>query len=217
MIECDQKVGIISTCAFNFVPQGRAIRMDSRHVIGESMRTGEVLGRGVFSPSMSVLGEVSIEHPIELVRDGPQKLFGRYVFRPEVNQRLHSIAARGAPTRRSNASEPPDILYSKGRATILDAVKLSPPNLRYRGLMSSAAVNEALVCVNLARPADQTLPPVNPKMLDGGIKVEAVQCSLLDSLLRYLRSNVTAFEHHTFGSEDDPYDLSRLDFPVAMQ
>ena len=90
MTECSHEEGIVPACALEFAPQGRAVWVGSQDIEGEPAQNGEVFGSMVPSRAIAVLGEMNVEHPMQLVFDTPlaagdvQELLGRHVFGQEI-------------------------------------------------------------------------------------------------------------------------------------
>src|SRR5579872_6541762 len=71
MTEYGQKEGIVPAGAFDFAPNGSAVWMGSQDIESEPAESGEVLGSIVLARAIAILGEVDVEHPMELVLDAP--------------------------------------------------------------------------------------------------------------------------------------------------
>jgi hypothetical protein len=105
MAENLHEEGIVPASAPDFEADGFAVGVGSQDVEGEPPENGEVLRRVVLSGAVAVLGEVDVEHPVELVlaapmtaRDVKQPL-GRDVLGPEIvahNQRIGALAAQAS-------------------------------------------------------------------------------------------------------------------------
>ena len=71
MTEGCHEEGIVPAGTFDFAPDGCRIRVGSQNVEGEPAKNGEVLGGVVLAGAVAILGEVDVEHPMELVLDAP--------------------------------------------------------------------------------------------------------------------------------------------------
>ncbi len=89
-LRTSQEEGIVPASAFDFAAQGRAIWVSSEDFEGEPAQNSKVLRSIVLSSTIAVLGEVNIEHPMELVLDTPvaagdaQQPLGGDVLGPEI-------------------------------------------------------------------------------------------------------------------------------------
>lgn len=70
---CDEaeKEAVVPCCAFDFLPHGYFLRVSAQDVEGEFSQDSEVLGRIVISGSVGIFLEDDVEHPVQLVLDGP--------------------------------------------------------------------------------------------------------------------------------------------------
>src|SRR5258708_21846090 len=90
MAEGCQKEGIVPTSALDFAPQRSCIWVSSQDVEGEPAQNGDVLGSMVATRAVAVLGEMHVEHPMELVLDAPmaagdvKQPFGRDIFGQDI-------------------------------------------------------------------------------------------------------------------------------------
>src|SRR5258708_31293212 len=71
MSQHGEEEGVVPTGAFDFSTYGRGTGMGSKDVECEPAQDGEVLGSIVHSGPVAVLVEVNVEHPVQLVLDGP--------------------------------------------------------------------------------------------------------------------------------------------------
>src|ERR1700687_5500078 len=71
MAERCHEEGIVPASTFDFAPYGCAIGVGSQDVEGKPAKNGEVLGSIVLSRAIAILGEMDVEHPMELVLDCP--------------------------------------------------------------------------------------------------------------------------------------------------
>ncbi len=67
MTEHGEEEGVVPAGALDFAPYRCGIGMGSEDVEGEPAQNGEVLGRVVLSCPIAILGEMDVEHPVELV------------------------------------------------------------------------------------------------------------------------------------------------------
>ena len=90
MTEHAKKEGIVPTGALDFLAHRYGRRMCPDEVECELADDCKVLGSMVFPGSVAVFVEDDIEHPMQLVLDGPmaahdlQKFFGREVFGKQI-------------------------------------------------------------------------------------------------------------------------------------
>src|SRR5262245_36841194 len=71
MADGGQEEGIVPAGTLDFSLDRGAIGVGSQDVEGKPTQDGEVFGCVVLSGAVGVLGEVDVEHPMELVLDGP--------------------------------------------------------------------------------------------------------------------------------------------------
>src|SRR3981189_3184906 len=71
LTEHGEEEAVLPPCAFDFSAYGRGTGMGSKDVEGKPAQDGEVLGSIVHSGPVAVLVEVNVEHPVQLVLDGP--------------------------------------------------------------------------------------------------------------------------------------------------
>src|SRR5262245_11401687 len=87
LTEHAEEEGIVPAGTLYFASDRGAVRMGPQYVEGKLAEDSEVLGGIVLSGSIAILGEMNVEHPMELVLDAPvtagdlQKLLRRHVFR----------------------------------------------------------------------------------------------------------------------------------------
>src|SRR5450432_3565268 len=92
-----QKETIVPAGTFNFSRDRGAIWVGSQDIESKPAQDGEVFRGIVLSSAVGVLGEMDVEHPMELVLDTPmtasdmQQLLGRDVFGQEVVAHDRSI------------------------------------------------------------------------------------------------------------------------------
>lgn len=107
MAKHTEEEGIIPARALDFASNRGGVGMRSQDIKGEPAQDGKVLGSVVLSGTVSILGEVNIEHPVELVLDAPvasgdvQQPLGRDVFGEEIvaHERRIGRLRPGAPAR----------------------------------------------------------------------------------------------------------------------
>src|SRR5215211_3519376 len=118
MTEHCHEEGVVPAGALDFAPYGCAIGVGLEDVEREPAQDSEVLGSIVLSCAISILGELNVEHPVELVLDGPmtardlQQPLGGHIFGQEImahDRRVGAMAAqasaRGDPAHRNDAGK----------------------------------------------------------------------------------------------------------------
>ena len=90
MADCLQKEGVVPAGAFDFASY-RGLKWKRLQDIERQLsHEGKILWRMVLSRPITILGEMNIEHPMQLVLDTPmalgypQKFFWRHVFRQNI-------------------------------------------------------------------------------------------------------------------------------------
>src|SRR5215211_7377483 len=118
MTEHCHEEGVVPAGALDFAPYGCAVGVGLEDVEREPAQDSEVLGSIVLSCAISILGELNVEHPVELVLDGPmtardlQQPLGGHIFGQEImahDRRVGAMAAqasaRGDPAHRNDAGK----------------------------------------------------------------------------------------------------------------
>src|SRR6202011_6298 len=118
MTEYGEEEAVVPAGALDFSAYGRGSRMGSKDIECEPAQDSEVLGSIVQSRPVAVLVEMDVEHPMQLVLDGPvtardlQQPFGGHVLGQQImahGRRLGAIAmqapARGDAADRNDARE----------------------------------------------------------------------------------------------------------------